>query len=250
MNFKSIYKLGSPPLSYRLCIVIEPWFLISSILLIAVGMYSGLFVAPPDDEMGDAFRIIYFHVPSAYVSMMAYVCMAIAASIGLIWRSNVAFSLAKSCAPIGASFTILALVTGMLWGKPMWGTAWVWDARLTSELILLFLYLAYIMLHLSIPDRAKADRSASLLAIVGVINIPIIHYSVVWWNTLHQASTISKFSKPSIATEMLWPLIIMILAYTLLFGAFLLKRTAAELAIREKRTRWIQTLILGDKSNV
>lgn len=250
MNFKSIYKLGSPPLSYRLCIVIEPWFLISSILLIAVGMYSGLFVAPPDDEMGDAFRIIYFHVPSAYVSMMAYVCMAIAASIGLIWRSNVAFSLAKSCAPIGASFTILALVTGMLWGKPMWGTAWVWDARLTSELILLFLYLAYIMLHLSIPDRAKADRSASLLAIVGVVNIPIIHYSVVWWNTLHQASTISKFSKPSIATEMLWPLIIMILAYTLLFGAFLLKRTAAELAIREKRTRWIQTLILGDKSNV
>ena len=250
MNFKSIYKLGSPPLSYRLCIVIEPWFLISSILLIAVGMYSGLFVAPPDDEMGDAFRIIYFHVPSAYVSMMAYVCMAIAAIIGLIWRSNVAFSFAKSCAPIGASFTILALVTGMLWGKPMWGTAWVWDARLTSELILLFLYLAYMMLHLSIPDRAKADRSASLLAIVGVVNIPIIHYSVVWWNTLHQASTISKFSKPSIATEMLWPLIIMILAYTLLFGAFLLKRTAAELAIREKRTRWIQTLILGDKSNV
>ena len=250
MNFKSIYKLGSPPLSYRLCIVIEPWFLISSILLIAVGMYSGLFVAPPDDEMGDAFRIIYFHVPSAYVSMMAYVCMAIAASIGLIWRPNVAFSLAKSCAPIGASFTILALVTGMLWGKPMWGTAWVWDARLTSELILLFLYLAYMMLHLSIPDRAKADRSASLLAIVGVVNIPIIHYSVVWWNTLHQASTISKFAKPSIATEMLWPLIIMILAYTLLFGAFLLKRTAAELAIREKRTRWIQTLILGDKSNV
>ena len=250
MNFKSIYKLGSPPLSYRLCIALEPWFLISSILLFVVGMYSGLFVAPPDDEMGDAFRIIYFHVPSAYVSMMAYVCMAIAAIIGLIWRSNVAFSFAKSCAPIGASFTFLALVTGMLWGKPMWGTAWVWDARLTSELILLFLYLAYMLLHLSIPDRVKADRSASLLAIVGVVNIPIIHYSVVWWNTLHQASTISKFAKPSIATEMLWPLIIMILAYNLLFAAFLLKRTAAEIAVREKRTRWIQTLILGDKSNV
>jgi heme exporter protein C len=138
----------------------------------------------------------------------------------------------------------------MLWGKPMWGIAWVWDARLTSELILLFLYLAYMMLHSSIPDRAKADRSASLLAIVGVVNIPIIHYSVVWWNTLHQASTISKFAKPSIAIEMLWPLIIMILAYTLLFGAFLLKRTAAELAVREKRTRWMQTLILGDKNNV
>ena len=250
MNFKSIYKLGSPPLSYKFCITLEPWFLISSILLIAVGMYSGLFVAPPDEEMGDAFRIIYFHVPSAYVSMMAYVCMAIASMIGLIWRSNVAFSFAKSCAPIGASFTFLALVTGMLWGKPMWGTAWVWDARLTSELILLFLYLAYMMLHLSIPDRTKADRSASLLAIVGVVNIPIIHYSVVWWNTLHQASTISKFAKPSIAIEMLWPLLIMILAYMFLFGAFLLKRTSAELVVREKRTRWIKTVILGDENNV
>ena len=250
MNFKSIYKLGSPPLSYKLCIILEPWFLISSILLIAVGMYSGLFVAPPDEEMGDAFRIIYFHVPSAYVSMMAYVCMAIASIIGLIWRSNVAFSFAKSCAPIGASFTFLALVTGMLWGKPMWGTAWVWDARLTSELILLFLYLAYMMLHLSIPDRTKADRSASLLAIVGVVNIPIIHYSVVWWNTLHQASTISKFAKPSIAIEMLWPLLIMILAYMFLFGAFLRERTSAELVVREKRTRWIKTVIFGDENNV
>ena len=152
--------------------------------------------------------------------------------------------------PIGASFTFLALVTGMLWGKPMWGTAWVWDARLTSELILLFLYLAYMMLHLSIPDRTKADRSASLLAIVGVVNIPIIHYSVVWWNTLHQASTISKFAKPSIAIEMLWPLLIMILAYMFLFGAFLLKRTSAELVVREKRTRWIKTVILGDENNV
>jgi heme exporter protein C len=249
MNLKSIYKLGSHPLFYKLCIVLEPWYLISSILLIAVGMYGGLFVAPPDYQMGDAFRIIYFHVPSAYVSMMAYVFMAISAIIGLTWRSNVAFSLAKSCAPIGASFTFLALITGMLWGKPMWGTAWGWDARLTSELILLFLYLAYIMLHLSIPDRSKADRATALLAIVGMVNMPIIHYSVVWWNTLHQASTISKFAKPSIATEMLWPLIIMILGYTLLFVAFLAKRTAAELAVREKRTRWLQTLIVGDKNN-
>jgi heme exporter protein C len=249
MNFKSIYKLGSPPLSYRLCIALEPWFLISSILLIAVGMYSGLFVAPPDYEMGDAFRIIYVHVPSAWLALLTFAIMTIYSIIALAFKIPFGFIINSAVAPIGAIFTLICLVTGSLWGKPMWGTAWVWDARLTSELILLFLYLAYIMLHLSIPDRSKADRATALLAIVGVVNIPIIHYSVVWWNTLHQASTISKFAKPSIATEMLWPLIIMILGYTLLFAAFLAKRTAAELAVREKRTRWLQTLIVGDKNN-
>ena len=139
MNLKSIYKYGSPPHYFKLSLLLEYWLLSSGITLILIGMIGGLFIAPPDYQMGDAFRIIYFHVPSAYLSMSAYACMASASAIGLIWRSNVAFSIAKTIAPVGAAFTFLALVTGMLWGKPMWGTAWVWDGRLTSELILLLI---------------------------------------------------------------------------------------------------------------
>ena len=138
----------------------------------------------------------------------------------------------------------------MLWGKPMWGSAWVWDARLTSELILLFLYLAYILLYLSIPDRSKADRSASLFAIVGLVNIPIIHYSVVWWNTLHQASTLSRLAKPAIASEMLWPLMIMILGFSLFFFGIIMRRTAAEIMNREKKTRWIGSIFSEENDNV
>ena len=138
----------------------------------------------------------------------------------------------------------------MLWGKPMWGSAWVWDARLTSELILLFLYLAYILLYLSIPDRSKADRSASLFAIVGLVNIPIIHYSVVWWNTLHQASTLSRLAKPSIASEMLWPLMVMILGFSLFFFGIVMRITAAEIMNREKKTRWIGSIFTGENDNV
>ena len=250
MNLRKIYKLGSPPYFFKLAILLEPWFLGCALLLISIGMYGGLFIAPPDYQMGDAYRIIYFHVPSAYLSMMAYVAMAMGSVVGLVWRSNVAFSFANSCAPVGASFTFLALITGMLWGKPMWGSAWVWDARLTSELILLFLYLAYILLYLSIPDRSKADRSASLFAIVGLVNIPIIHYSVVWWNTLHQASTLSRLAKPSIASEMLWPLMIMILGFSIFFFGIIMRRTAAEIMNREKKTRWIGSIFSEENDNV
>ena len=188
MNLKKIYKYGSPPNFYRFAMKLEPWCLSLGLLMIAIGSIGGLFVAPKDYQMGDAFRIIYFHVPSAYLSMSAYAAMGISSIIGIVWRSNVAFAVAKSIAPFGVLMTAVALITGMLWGKPMWGTAWVWDARLTSEFILLLLYLGYIALHATIKEQKRADRAASLLAILGIVNLPIIHYSVVWWNTLHQTT--------------------------------------------------------------
>ncbi len=187
--------------------------------------------------------MIYFHVPSAYLSMMVYVIMAVSAAVGLIWRIKLAHAVAASAAPIGASFTVLALVTGMLWGKPMWGAYWVWDARLTSELVLLFLYIGYMTLRSAFDDTSKADRASGVLAVVGVVNIPIIHFSVVWWNTLHQGPTISKMDNPSITADMLWPLLTMILGYTLFFVAILAIRVRGEVLTREVRSRWVGEML-------
>ena len=240
MNLKKIYKYGSPPNFYRFAMKLEPWCLSLGLFLIAIGSIGGLFVAPKDYQMGDAFRIIYFHVPSAYLSMSAYAAMGIASIIGIVWRSNVAFAVAKSIAPFGALMTAVALITGMLWGKPMWGTAWVWDARLTSEFILLLLYFGYIALHATIKEQKRADRAASLLAILGIVNLPIIHYSVVWWNTLHQASTISKLDSPSIVGEMLWPLLLMIIGYMIFFVGVICRGSSAEVLMREKRSNWVK----------
>ncbi len=163
------------------------------------------------------------------------------AAIGLVWRIKLAHAVAAAAAPIGASFTVLALATGAIWGKPTWGTWWVWDARLTSELILLFLYAGVMALRASIDDRDRADRASAVLAIVGVVNLPIIHYSVYWWNTLHQPSTLTKIAKPSMAGEMLWPLLVMLLAFTLFFGAVLLVRLRAEILLRERNASWLRT---------
>jgi heme exporter protein C len=171
---------------------------------------------------------------------MVYVVMALSAAVGLIWRMNVAHAVAASCAPIGASFTALALVTGMLWGRPMWGTYWEWDPRLTSELLLLFLYLGYIGLRNSIDEVSRADRASAVLAIVGVVNVPIIHYSVIWWNSLHQAPSVMKFGKPTMPASMLVPLLLMWLAFTLLFGALLLIRARGQVLRRERAAHWIR----------
>ena len=182
-------------------------------------------------------------MPSAYIGLMAYVLMAGAAAVGFIWRIKLAHAVAVSAAPVGASFTFLALVTGAVWGKPMWGTYWQWaDARLVSELVLLFLYLGYMLLRSSFDDRDKGDRVASILAVVGVVNVPIIHYSVQWWSTLHQGPTISKLDAPSITMDMLAPLLIMIVAFTLCFGWLLLRGLQAEILERERRTRWVEQL--------
>ncbi len=239
------HKLGSPPHFYRISGRLLPWISGTALVMILVGVYGGLVLSPADYQQGDGFRIIYVHVPAAWLSMFAYVTMACAAGVGLVWRMKLAHAVAASCAVPGASFTFLALATGSIWGKPMWGTWWEWDARLTSELILLFLYLGYISLRTAFSDVGKADRASAVLALVGVVNIPIIHFSVTWWNTLHQGATVSKLAAPSISANMLWPLLVMALGCTLYFVALLLIRTRAEILVRERRSRWLGEALEG-----
>lgn len=236
------YKLASPPHFYRIAGLLQPWFSFIAIALLVAGAFGGLVLAPADYLQGEGFRIIYVHVPAAWLSLMSYTMMAVAAAIGLIWRIKLAHAVATSCAIPGASFTFLALATGSIWGKPMWGTWWEWDARLTSELILLFLFLGYIALRNAFEDTNKADRASAVLAIVGIVNVPIIHYSVNWWNTLHQGATVTKLSAPSITMDMLWPLLVMALGSTLFFLTLVLQRTRAEILLRERGTRWIKEL--------
>lgn len=240
--WKWFHQLASPPHFYRMAGRIMPWTGWPALVLILIGTWGGLYYAPADYQQGDAFRMIYVHVPSAWLSMMGYVIMATAAGIGLIWRMKLAHVAANAVAPLGASFTLLALATGSIWGKPMWGTWWVWDARLTSELILLFLYLGYMALNNAFEDRKQGDRASAVLALVGVINVPIIHYSVEWWNTLHQPATITKIGKPSITGDMLWPLLVMALGFTLFFATVALQRARAETLERERRSAWVKDL--------
>jgi heme exporter protein C len=237
------HKLASPKYFYGISGRIIPWVAGACLLLVLAGLYQGLIVAPPDYQQGDSYRIMFIHVPAAWMSLFIYVVMAGAGAIGLIWRIKMAEIMAISSAPIGASFTFLALVTGSLWGKPMWGTWWVWDARLTSELILLFLYLGIIALHGAIEDRRTAARAVAILALVGVINIPIIHFSVEWWNTLHQGPTVTRFGKPAIATSMLIPLLLMALAFKLYYVFLVLMRARCELLEREANTGWVRELV-------
>ncbi|BAP56218.1 heme ABC transporter permease [Thioploca ingrica] len=214
-----------------------------------VGLYYGLLVAPPDYQQGESYRIMFIHVPAAWMSMFVYIVMAISGGIGLIWRIKLAEVIAASSAPLGASFTFLALVTGSLWGKPMWGTWWVWDARLTSELILLFLYLGVIALNSAIEDKRTAARASAVLALVGVVNIPIIHYSVEWWNTLHQGPTVTKFDAPSIHISMLIPLLLMAIAFKLYYLTVVLMRARCEVLERERNTSWVQELVSSYDGN-
>jgi heme exporter protein C len=197
-------------------------------------------LAPPDYQQGEGFRILYVHAPSAWLSVMIYGVMASAAAVGLIWRMKVAHAVAASCAGVGAWFTAVSLLTGMLWGKPMWGTYWVWDPRLTAQLILLFLYLGYMGLRAGIDDLGRADKASAVLAIVGVVNIPIIRYSVEWWNSIHQAPSVMKMERPSMPFDMLAPLLMMLLGFTLYFAAVLLVRLRAEILRRERTASWIR----------
>ncbi len=247
--WKWITKYASPMHFYLLVNRLTPWLGWSAAILFILGLYGAFFYAPADYQQGESFRIIYVHVPSAWMSMFVYMVMAGAGAAGLIWKTKVSDAVARSCAPLGASFTFLALVTGSLWGKPMWGTWWVWDARLTSELILLFLYLGYIALQSAIDDRRTAARAGAVLALVGVVNIPIIHYSVEWWNTLHQGPTVSKLDSPSIHIDMLIPLLLMAIAFNLYFAAMVLIRARTEIIEQEKNSKWVQELIV-DKVSV
>ena len=234
------YRLESPPHVYRAAAALTPWFLASAAVAIGCGLIDGLVFAPPDYQQGDAFRIIYVHVPSGWLSMFAFTSMALAGGIGLIWRIKVGHAVAAAVAPIGASFTAAALLTGSLWGRPMWGTYWAWDPRLTSELILLFLYVGVMSLRPAFEDPGRGDRAAALLAIVGVVNVPIIHYSVVWWNSLHQGATVAKIGKPAMPGSMLWPLLSMFLGFMLFFGAVLCIRLRGEVLNRERHATWVR----------
>ena len=236
-------KLASPPHFYRIATILEPWLLWPAVVLLLIGAYGGLVLAPADYLQGDGFRIIYVHVPSAFLSMFTYTLMAVASGIGLIWRMKLAFCVAAATAPIGAAFTLLALVTGAIWGQPMWGSWWEWDPRLTSELILLFLFLGYIFLRQALRETRQADRASAILAVVGVVNVPIIHYSVEWWTSIHQGPSIAKMETPSIAGDMLWPLLVMIVGYQLLFFAVLLTGVRAQVLDREKNSRWVSDLL-------
>jgi len=243
MNWTWFHRLGSPPHVYGFAERWAPWFGGAAALAIVVALYGGLVLAPEDYQQKDAFRMVYVHAPSAWLSLMAYSTMAVAAAVGLIWRMKVAHSAAAACAPIGAWFTVAALGTGMLWGKPMWGTYWVWDPRLTSELLLLFLYFGYMGLRAAIEDPQKADKASAVFAIVGVVNVPIIKFSVNWWNSLHQEATVMRMGKPTMNGDMLWPLLLMFVGFALYFAAVVLIRLRAELLRRERGANWVREAV-------
>jgi heme exporter protein C len=228
------YKYASPANFYPLAGKIIPWFAIPSAILFVIGLYVGLFYAPTDFQQGDAYRIIFIHVPAAWMGMMLYVLMAIYAAIGWAFNARLSSMMASSISITGALFTFLSLVTGSLWGKPTWGTWWVWDARLTSTLILLFLYIGFISLQAAIDDPRRADSAGAVLAIVGVINVPIIYFSVQWWNTLHQGATIRLLNKPTMTTPMLAAMLIMLAACWLYSIAVVLVRLRCIILEREQ----------------
>jgi heme exporter protein C len=238
-----VHKAASPRICYQWAGRLMPWLMVLFIVAAGYGLVGGLWLAPPDYQQGNAYRVIFVHVPAAVWSLGVYVAMAAAALIHLIWKIKVADVLAKLSAPIGASFTALALITGSIWGKPTWGTWWIWDARLTAELILLFIYGGVIALRAVMPSPLLAAQVSGVFTLVGLVNIPIIHYSVNWWQTLHQGATILKIGAPSIAPVMLYPLLAMLFAFLLYYLIILLIGLRYELLKREQQTHWVQQLV-------
>ncbi|GLQ07817.1 heme ABC transporter permease [Sneathiella chinensis] len=236
------HKYANPTRFLRLASAVFPWVTGAAVLLLVTGLYMGLFVAPEDYQQGETVRIMFVHVPAAWMGMSVYTMMAVSAAAGLIWKHPVADLSAKAAAPIGACFTLLALVTGALWGQPMWGTYWVWDARLTSMLILLFLYLGYMALWGSFDDHSKAARAAAILVLVGAINIPVIKFSVDWWNTLHQPASVATLDGPKIHGSILTPLLVMGAAYMMLFLSVFIIRVKAEIMDRRLQIMKISQL--------
>ena len=241
--FKWLDPYAKPQRLYALCGTLQQVLMPLAWFTLLIGVVWGLGFTPADYQQGDSYRIIHIHVPAAIWSMGAYSSMAIAAFIALVWQIKVAQWAIGAIAPIGACFTLIALFTGSFWGKPMWGTWWEWDARLTSELILLFLYVGVIALQNAFADRETGDKAASLLAIVGVVNLPIIHFSVEWWNTLHQGASITKFAKPSIDPSMLWPLLICIAGFALLLAALTCLRLRTAILQHEQHRPWVRDLV-------
>lgn len=238
----NLFKFSSPKTFYSLAGKLIPWFAASAALFALVGMYVGFFVAPTDAQQGEGYRIIFLHVPVSWMSMFIYLVMAFWAAIGLAFNSRLSAMMASALAPTGAMFTFLSLWTGALWGKPMWGTWWVWDARLTSELMLLFLYMGFMALQSAIDEPRRADKAGAVLALVGVVNIPIIYFSVQWWNTLHQGASVSLTQAPSMATTMLVGMLLMALAAWLYTVAVALARVRCIILERERHAGWVHQL--------
>lgn len=243
MKWTFFHKLGSPKWFFDISGKFLPWFVVLGISLLLIGSIWGLAYAPKDYQQGDSFRIIYLHVPSAILAQSCYMMMAVSAIISLVWKMKLADVFITSAAPLGALFTFLALFTGAVWGKPTWGTWWVWDARLTAMLILLFLYFGVISLQTAIEDIQIASRATSILVLVGVVNIPIIKYSVEWWNTLHQPATFKLTEKPSMVPEMWLPLLVMVVAIYCFFAAVVILRMRNEILMRERKTKWVKALV-------
>jgi heme exporter protein C len=233
------YKYAAPVNFYPLAGKMLPWFTGLTILLFAVGLYMSFFVAPTDFQQGNSYRIIFIHVPAAWMGMFLYVLLAIYAGIGWAFNARLGSMMATAIAPTGAIFTFISLVTGSLWGKPAWGVYWVWDARMTSTLILMFLYIGFISLQSSIEDTRRADRAGAVLALVGLINIPIIYFSVQWWNTLHQGATIRIANKPTMAPSMLAAMLILLAACWIYSIAVVLARVRIIILERERESPWL-----------
>src|SRR5688572_6722616 len=234
------FRYSSPQSFYPLAGRMAPWFLVAAAISAVVGLYVAFFVAPTDAQQGESYRIIFIHVPAAWMSMFIYAVMAFWAATGLAFNTRLSSMMATALAPTGALMTFIALWTGSLWGKPTWGTYWVWDARLTSELILLFLYLGFMALQAAIDEPRRADKAGAVLALVGVVNVPIIYFSVQWWNTLHQGASVSLTRSPSMATTMLTGMLVMALAFWMYSIAVALARLRAIILERERDAEWVR----------
>ncbi|SFR41650.1 heme exporter protein C [Marinobacter gudaonensis] len=241
------HKLGSPKWFFGIATRLMPWLLAGGVALLLTGIVWGLAFAPKDYLQGNSYRIIFIHVPTAFLAQSVYVMMAVAAVVTLVWRMKLADVFVKAVAPVGLVLCFLSLFTGAVWGKPTWGTWWVWDARLTSMLILLFLYGGVIALDRAINDEKSAARAVAVLVLVGVVNIPIIQYSVEWWNTLHQPSTFKLTEKPAMPAEMWVPLLLSVLGLYLLFGWLACLRMQTEILLREQRTRWVKEFVMAGR---
>jgi heme exporter protein C len=239
-----MHRFANPARFMRLSAVLLPWCAGATAVLLAAGLYLAFFVAPADYQQGDAMRIMFIHVPSAWMATFVYGIVAVASAVGLIWRHPLADIAAQAAAPLGAAFTFLCLVTGSLWGEPMWGTWWVWDARLTSVLVLFFLYLGYIALVNAFDEPTRGARAGAILALVGVVNLPIIKFSVDWWNTLHQPASVFRMGGPTIDPSMLWALLIMAVAFTLFFSTILMVRMRS--ALMAAKIRALRLIEIND----
>ena len=240
------FKFASPQSFYPLAGKMIPWFAALAVVFGVAGLYLGMLVAPTDFQQGEGYRIIFIHVPASWMSMFIYLVMAFWAALGLAYNTRLSGMMAQALAPTGALMAFLSLWTGALWGKPMWGTWWVWDARLTSELILLFLYIGFIALQASIDDPRRADKAGAVLALVGVVNIPIIYFSVKWWNTLHQGSSVSLTKSPSMAMLMLWAMLLMALCFWMYSIAIALYRARSIMLERERGTEWVKEVLAAE----